>query len=184
MSTTRIACGLHGVRKMHVSNAYASSDSPIRGHDDADSACRDIVTVLEELLVHSIQLRDLYKYGRLQAAGTRFRHLFDTHYKEQLRVVDVLIDRLRMLAGTGRVFASNFLQGTQVFRLHRSRWSLMGMMRDLMERHEWVLSVARPFGRDDRSWSQDFAVGQVVLTNDLQAWSVSEQAILPRDNAD
>jgi hypothetical protein len=50
--------------------------------------------------------------------------------------------------------------------------------------HEWVLSVARPGGHEERSWSHDFAVGQVVLTNDLQAWSVSERAILPRDNAD
>jgi hypothetical protein len=60
----------------------------------------------------------------------------------------------------------------------------MGLMRDLLERRELVLSAARPAGHDDRSWAQDFAVGQVVLTNDLQAWSVSEQAILPRDNAD
>ena len=48
-------------------------------------------------------------------------------------------------------------------------------MRDLLERHELVLSVARPVGRDDRSWAHDFAVGQVVLTNDVQEWAVSEQ---------
>jgi hypothetical protein len=184
MSTTPIACGLHGVRKMHVSNAYASIDSRIRGYDDANSESRDIVTVLEELLVHSIQLRDLYKYGRLQAADSRFRLLFDAHYKEQLRVVDALIDRMRMLAATGRVFASDFLQGTQFFRAQRGRWSLMGLLRNLLERHELVLSAARPVGRDDRSWAHDFAVGQVVLTNDLQAWSLSELVALPRDNED
>jgi hypothetical protein len=48
-------------------------------------------------------------------------------------------------------------------------------MRDLLERHELVLNEARPIGHDDRSWVRDFAVGQVVLTNDLQAWSLNEQ---------
>jgi hypothetical protein len=158
---------------MHVSS-YAA-DSPSGGRDDADSADRDTVAVLEELLTHSIQLRDLYKYARLQAAEIRFGHLFHNHYKEQLRVVDVLIDRIRLLGGTARVFASDFLRGTQFSGAHRGRWSLPGLMRDLLDRHEWVLSVARPVGRDDRCWTHDFAVGQVVLTNDLQAWSVGEQ---------
>jgi len=65
-----------------------------------------------------------------------------------------------------------------------TRWSPIGLMRELLERHELVLSVARPGGHEEHSWSHDFAVGQVVLSNDLQAWSVSEQAALPRDNPD
>jgi hypothetical protein len=77
---------------MHVSNR-APIDSPIELYEDADSAGRDAVTALEELPAHSIQLRDLYKYGRLHAANIRVHHLFHSHYKEQLRVVDVLIDR-------------------------------------------------------------------------------------------
>jgi hypothetical protein len=48
-------------------------------------------------------------------------------------------------------------------------------MHDLLDRHEFVLSAAGPVGRDDRSSAHDFVVGQVVLINDLQAWSVSEQ---------
>jgi DNA-binding ferritin-like protein len=159
---------------MQVSS-YPAVDSPSEGCDDTDSADRDTVAVLEELLTHSIQLRDLYKYARLQAAEIRFGQLFYNHYKEQLRVVDVLIDRIRMLGGTARVFASDFLRGTQFSGARRGRWSLTGLMRDLLDRHELVLSVARPAGREDRCWTYDFAVGQVVLTNDLQAWSVGEQ---------
>jgi hypothetical protein len=73
------------------------------------------------------------------------------------------------------VFASDFLRGGQSTCVHRGRWSPAGLMRDLLERHELVLSLARPVERDDRSWAHDFAVGQVVLTNDLQAWSINEQ---------
>jgi DNA-binding ferritin-like protein len=163
---------------MHISD-HAAIDFPVELYDDADCAGRDTITVLEELLALSIELRDLYKYGRLHAAHIRFHQLFHTHYKEQLRVVDILIDRIRMLGGTGRIFASDFLQGAQSSSVHRGRWSLPGLMRDLLDRHELVLSAARPSGRDDRSWAHEFAVGQVVLTNDLQAWSVSDQYANP-----
>jgi hypothetical protein len=163
---------------MHVSN-HAAIDSASELYDDADSAGRDAVTVLEELLAHSIQLRDLYKYGRLHAADMRFRHLFHSHYREQLRVVDVLIDRIRMLGGSGHVFASDFLQDAASSCKYRGRWSPSGLVHALLERHELVLSAALPVGRDDRSWAHDFAVGQVVLTNDLQAWSISDQSANP-----
>jgi DNA-binding ferritin-like protein len=146
--------------------------SSVEAYDTADSEAEDTVAVLEELLGHSIQLRDLYKYGRLQTGDSRFRHLCDSHYTEQLRVVDVLIDRIRMLGGSGRVFASDFLQGAQFSNVRRGRWSLTGLLRELLDMHESALSVARPLGRHDRSWAHDFAVGQVVLTNELQAWSV------------
>jgi hypothetical protein len=159
---------------MHVSNREPLIDSSA-ACEAADTEGEDAVTVLEELLGCSIRLRDLYKYGHMQTGDGRLRHLFDTHYKEQLRVVDVLIDRIRMLGGSSRVFASDFLQGTQSSNVRRGRWSLAGLLSELLDVHESALSVARPLGVRDRSWAHDFAVGQVVLTNDLQAWSVSEQ---------
>jgi hypothetical protein len=49
---------------------------------------------------------------------------------------------------------------------------------ELLEAHELVLSTALPTGtndaRSDQSWNCDCAVGQVVLTNDLQRSAVSE----------
>ena len=69
--------------------------------------------MLEELLAHSIQLRDMYKNARWQTADLQFRllrQLFDGHYMEQIQLVDVLVDRIRSLNGAGRVFAGDFLQ--------------------------------------------------------------------------
>jgi hypothetical protein len=44
-----------------------------------------------------------------------------------------------------------------------------------------VLSTAQPAatndGQADHSWARDFAVGQVVLTNDLQILAISRQLI-------
>jgi starvation-inducible DNA-binding protein len=145
----------------------------------------DTVEVLEELLAHSIQLRDLYQNARWQTADIQYRvlrQLFDVHYKEQIRLVDVLIDRIRALNGAGGVFAGDFLRGTRLSQLLRGRVSATHLLSELVDAHESVLSAALPSGANDgqvnRSWTHDFAVGQVVLANDEQVLSVREQLML------
>jgi len=71
--------------------------------------------LLDDLLAHTLPLRDLYKSARYQCDNIHFRHLralLDTHYKEQLALVDVLVDRIRALGGASRVSAGTFLQST------------------------------------------------------------------------
>jgi starvation-inducible DNA-binding protein len=145
---------------------------------------RKTVAVLDELLVHSIRLRDAYKNARWQTSGIQFQHLhllFDSHYKGQLRLVDVLMDRIRMLDGADRVFAGDFLQRTRFSDALHGRKAPIRLLRDLLDAHELVLSAARPTERNDvqndLSWVRDLAVGQVVLTNELQSWSVNEQLV-------
>ena len=141
-----------------------------------------LVEVLEVLLAHSIHLRDLYKNARWQTADIQFRRLrqlFDGHYKEQIHLVDVLIDRIHALNGAGRVFAGDFLHGTQFSQLLRGRASATRLLVELLDAHESVLNAALPTrtkdGQVNRSWTRDFSVGQVVLTNDQQILAVSEQ---------
>jgi starvation-inducible DNA-binding protein len=140
------------------------------------------VVLLEELLTHTLPVRDLYKTARCQAADIHFRELrllFDTHYKEQLRLVDVLVDRICALGGAHRVLAGTFLQGTQPTYILRGHLAPKRLLCDLLDAHESVLSAARPAGTNglqtDTSADRDFAVGRVVLTNDLQGHSVQEQ---------
>jgi len=145
----------------------------------SDECSVETVGVLEELLAQSILLRDLYKIARWQSCNgelCRMHQLFEGHYKEQLRLVDVLIDRVRMLGGTGRVLAGDFLKATQLccgVRSHRApgRW-----VDELLDAHELVLSTAQPAGAtDNHQWVHEFAVGLVVLTNDMQNVSLREQ---------
>jgi len=147
----------------------------------SDDCSVETVGILEELLAQSILLRDLYKIARWQSCNgelCRMHQLFEGHYKEQLRLVDVLIDRVRMLGGTGRVLAGDFLKGTQLscaVRSHRApgRW-----VDEILDAHELVLSTAQPAGTiDDPQWVHEFAVGLVVLTNDMQNVSLREQRL-------
>jgi len=146
------------------------------------TASRKTVAVLDDLLAYSIRLRDTYKNARWQTSGIQFHHLhlmFDSHYKGQLRLVDVLMDRIRVLDGADRVFAGDFLQDTRFSYALRGRQAPVRLLRDLLDAHEQVLGAARPTGRNDaqNDLSWDFAVGQVVLTNELQSSSVNEQLV-------
>lgn len=143
----------------------------------------DFVEVLQELLADSIHLRDMYKNARWQTADIPFRRLsqlFDGHYKEQIRLVDILIDRLRAL-NAGKVFAGDFLHRPPLSQLLRGRLSATCLLMKLVEVHESVLNAALPIQANDAQinppWTGDFAVGQVVLSNDLQLFAVREEWI-------
>ena len=109
----------------------------------------------------------------------RLRQLFDDHYKEQVRLVDVLIERIRALDRGGRVFAGDFLHAAQFSQMLHGRASITCLLGELLDAHEMVLSVTLPAGTNaaqvDRAWMRDFAVGQVVLTNDQQILAIGEQ---------
>jgi len=140
--------------------------------------------ILEELLAQSIHLRDLYKSARWQTADVQHRQLhqlFDVHYKEQIGLVDVLIDRIRMLGGSGSVFAGDFVKDARCRCLHLDRKVAFSLVGELLDAHETVLNTAQPTRvSGDHKWARDFAIGQVVLTNDQQSWSLSEQLVAAR----
>ena len=158
--------------------AIGSSAIPVTGADA--SPCKT-VAVLQELLTQSIHLRDLYKNARRQFScieSRDLRQMLDDHYKEQLSVIDVLVDRIRNLGGAARVFAGDFLQRTQFRHSLRGRIAPKRLLHELLEAHESVLDAARPNGSDeDHLWMRDLAVGQVMLTNDVQSWAINERLL-------
>jgi hypothetical protein len=127
----------------------------------------------------SIRLRDLYRQARRRIGESQLeqlRTMFDAHYREQVRLVDVLVDRVRNSGGTGRIFAGNFLQDPQFSWDPRSRHARVLMLRTLLEAHELTLSVAFAGGDEkrDEAWIRDLAVGQVVLANEQQSRSICD----------
>ena len=146
-------------------------------NDGAES--RKTMAVLSELLDQSIDLRELYKTARWQTADIqyrRLRQLFDRHYKEQLQLVDVLTDRIRMLGGARRLFASRYLQGNRFACALRGSKAADRLLCELLDAHESVLNTGRSNGSAlNEQWERDFAVGQVVLTNEAQSSSISDE---------
>ena len=149
-----------------------------------NSAMHKTIGLLEELLLHTLPVRDLYKSARCQGDDIHlrpWRALFDIHYKEQLRLVDVLVDRIRELGGASRVLAGALLQRPHLSYALRGHLARTRLLYDLLDAHELVLSAAHTGGArsqpTDPSAVHDFAVGQVVLINDAQSCSVREQLL-------
>jgi starvation-inducible DNA-binding protein len=135
---------------MQVATNDLIVDSPTSTNSTASkSETWKTIEVFEVLLAHSIHLRDLYRNARWQTADIqlrRLRQLFDGHYKEQIHLVDVLIDRIHALNGAGRLFARDFLDRTQFSQIVAGRASTRHLLVELLDAHESVLSAALPTG--------------------------------------
>ena len=133
---------------------------------------------LEALLDGSIRLRDLYRHARRRTSDSQLVQLqpvFDTHYKDQVRLVDVLIDRARIAGGAARVFAGTFLHDSQLCWDRRGRHAQIRVLRTLLDAHELVLGIALSGDeRNDDAWIHDLAVDQVVLANERQSRSICD----------
>jgi starvation-inducible DNA-binding protein len=171
------------LQSMHAEEVQCGDDQMIGSTNDrgiaralvvgaaADADSRTPLAVLEELLTHSIRLRDLYKNVRRQIPSDQFgelRWILDDHYKEQLGLIDVIVDRIRTLGGGG-VFAREFLQSGHFCRLPLGPRAFNRLLHDFLDAHESVLGAARLHdSNEDHHLRRDLAVGQVVLTNEQQ----------------
>jgi starvation-inducible DNA-binding protein len=155
-----------------------------RVRDDGRWTSSPTIGLLDELLMHTIAMRDLYKSARCRTDEVNFRHLrllFDAHYKGQSQLVDVLVDRLRALGGADRISASVFLQGKPPSYTLRGRLTPARLLSDLLDAHDSVLNTAYSAGLNGQETGQssarDCAVEQVALLNDRHSRTVREQFV-------
>src|SRR5438477_3708498 len=68
----------------------------------SETACKESVANLNQILADCIALRDLYKKHHWQVAGPTFYQLhllFDKHSAEQIALVDSIAERFKVLGG-------------------------------------------------------------------------------------
>src|SRR6187431_3385129 len=90
----------------------------------AESACRESVDNLNQLLADTMTLRDLYKKHHWQVAGQTFYQLhllFDKHYDEQNELVDAIAERVQLLGGVSVAMAADVAETTMVPRPPKGR---------------------------------------------------------------
>src|SRR5436309_4996645 len=90
----------------------------------AESACKESVENLNQLLADTITLRDMYKKHHWQVAGPTFYQLhllYDKHFKEQSELVDSLAGRVQMLGGVSIAMAQEVGETTLIHRHPRGR---------------------------------------------------------------
>src|SRR6188768_4112619 len=90
----------------------------------AESACKESVANLNQLLADTITLRDLYKKHHWQVARPTFYQLhllFDKHYEEQNAIVDAIAERVQLLGGVSVAMAPDVAEMTLIPRPPKGR---------------------------------------------------------------
>ena len=150
----------------------------------AESACKESVENLNQLLADTITLRDLYKKHHWQVAGPTFYQLhllFDKHYAEQAKLIDAIAERIQLLGGVSLAMAADVAETTIIPRPPKGREAVPVQISRLLHAHEIVLKETRTMARlafergDDGT--NDLLVSDVVRTNELQVWFVAEHVV-------
>lgn len=150
----------------------------------AEEVRRESVSNLNQLLADTITLRDLYKKHHWQVSGPTFYSLhllFDKHAGEQSELVDQIAERIMVLGGVSVAMAADVAEMTLIPRPPRGRESPPLQISRLLHAHEVVLREARTMARlaaekgDDGT--NDLIVSNVIRTNELEAWFVSEHVV-------
>ncbi|HWE00571.1 MAG TPA: DNA starvation/stationary phase protection protein [Bryobacteraceae bacterium] len=142
------------------------------------------VDALNQVLVDTIALRDLYKKHHWQVSGPTFYQLhllFDKHAGEQSELVDQLAERVMALGGVSYAMAHDVAENTRIPRPPKDREEPPVQISRLLEAHEIVLQEARAFARDASEYgddgTNDLLVSDVVRANEQQAWFVGEHVV-------
>ena len=150
----------------------------------AESACKESVANLNQVLADTMTLRDLYKKHHWQVSGPTFYQLhllFDKHYAEQSRLIDVIAERIQLLGGVSVAMAADVAETTLIPRPPKGREPVPIQISRLLHAHEIVLKEARTMARlaADRSddGTNDVLVSDVIRTNELQVWFVAEHVV-------
>ena len=147
----------------------------------AESACKQSVANLNQLLADTMTLRDLYKKHHWQVLGHTFFQLhllFDKHFEEQTKLVDRVAERIQLLGGVSIAMAADVAETTIIPRPPKGREPVPAQISRLLHAHEIILKEARTMARqaaetgDDGT--NDLLVSDVIRTNEMQVWFVAE----------
>ena len=139
---------------------------------------------LNQLLADTMTLRDLYKKSHWQVAGPTFYQLhllFDKHYGEQAELVDTIAERIQLLGGLSIAMAHDVAETTRIERPPKGREEVPVQISRLLDAHEIIIRQCRELARrastlgDDGT--NDLAVSDVLRTNELQVWFLSEHLV-------
>jgi starvation-inducible DNA-binding protein len=157
----------------------------------SETACRESVENLNQLLADTMTLRDLYKKHHWQVAGPTFYQLhllFDKHHGEQDELVDQIAERVQLLGGISIAMAHDVAETTLVPRPPKGREEVPIQISRLLHAHEIIIKEARTMAKRAAEagdeGTNDLLVSDVIRRNELQVWFVAEHVVdMPLVNA-
>ena len=139
---------------------------------------------LNQLLADTITLRDLYKKSHWQVSGATFYQLhllFDKHYGEQNELVDTIAERIQLLGGISIAMAPDVAETTHIPRPPKGREEVPVQLSRLLDAHEIIITHCRELAERSTkigdAGTNDLVVSDVLRTNELQVWFLSEHLV-------
>jgi starvation-inducible DNA-binding protein len=139
---------------------------------------------LNLMLADTMTLRDLYKKSHWQVSGPTFYQLhllFDKHYGEQVELVDTIAERIQLLGGISIAMSADVAEATRIERPPKGREEVPVQISRLIDAHQIIIGHCRELAKradqlgDDGT--NDLAVSDVLRTNELQVWFLSEHLV-------
>jgi starvation-inducible DNA-binding protein len=150
----------------------------------SENVCATSIELLNQILADTMTLRDVYKKHHWQVAGSTFFQLhllYDKHYKEQAALADSIAERIQLLGGVSIAMAADVAETTMIPRPPRGREGALAQLSRLLEAHEIVMLATRSDAEKINGLgdfgTNDMLVGDVLRTNEMQAWFLSEHLV-------
>jgi starvation-inducible DNA-binding protein len=142
------------------------------------------IEAMNQILADTMTLRDMYQKHHWQVAGPTFYQLhllFEKHYNEQSELVDALAERIQTLGGISIAMAPDVAETTTIPRPPRGAEPPPVQISRLLEAHEMIIKQARKAAKaaadNGDDGTNDLLVSDVLRTNELQVWFVSEHIV-------
>ena len=142
------------------------------------------VEALNMVLADTITIRDMYKKHHWQVVGPTFNQLhlmYDEHFTAQVELVDMLAERIQILGGISLAMAADVAEETRIPRPPRGREPAAVQLSRLIDAHTLIIKEARDLAekaQDDKdAGTNDLLVSNVLRTNELQVWFLSEHLV-------
>jgi starvation-inducible DNA-binding protein len=149
-----------------------------------ESVRLEVTKRLNLLLADTATLRDTYKKSHWQVAGPTFYQLhllFDKHFEQQVELVDLIAERIQILGGVAVALAPDIAELTRLERAPRDREEVPIIIARLLDAHHSILKEVRDFAKTaadlDDDGTNDLLVSNVLRTNEMQVWFVSEHLV-------
>ena len=140
--------------------------------------------LLNHILADSIIVYNLYKKHHWLVRGPTFFQLhllLDKHADEQLKLIDLLAERVQTLGGVAIADPRHVAEVTTIPRPPNGVEEVPAMLSRLLEAHQIIVEKVREAikktAQNEDDGTNDLLVSDVLRTNELQVWFVAEHLV-------
>jgi len=141
-------------------------------------------TLVNQILADTIILYHLYKKHHWMMRGHTFYQLhllLNKHASEQIELIDAMGERVQTLGGVAIADPRHVAEVTKIKRPPNGVEEVPVMLSQLLEAHELIIGELREAidktAANQDSGTNDLLVSQVLRTNELQVWFLSEHLV-------